>query len=129
MKKFFKKNLWLILGFIISLILLFLGVLYSICLIIGSFIIGVLLLCIAYKFKQRYNALKDTIDEDDTIFDATKYDYDEDIYVIGTKPVFRNKLKKGLFSNISALAPTIVFSLFGLGLIVISITLLIKTIF
>ena len=129
MKKFLKKNLWLIIGFTVSIILIFLGMLVSVCLIIGALLMGVFLLCLAHRFKKRYNAFKDEMEEDDTIFDGTVYDYDEDVYVIGTKPVLKNKLKKGLISNISALIPTIVCSFSGLGLIVISVTLLIKIIF
>ncbi len=129
MKNFLKKNLIFIIGFLICLILILLGILSSICLLIGTLLLGVLLLFIAFKLKKHYNKLVDNINEDENVFDATKIDYDEDIYVVGSKPLIRTRLKQNFFSKLSALFPTILFSLFGVGLIIISLSILIKMIF
>lgn len=127
MKNFLKKNLWLIIGFTISIVLMFLGSLSIICILLGSFITGVLLLVVSYKFRNRYKEMLISQEEADPVFDATIYDYDEDIYYLDTgKTSYKTKIKEGLTAKISAQAPCILFAIFGVGLIFLSITLVIR---
>lgn len=129
MKKFFKKNWWIITGFAIGILLLLFSALTYVCLIMGLIVVGVMLVVISLRLKKRYNVLVDEQENDESIFDATKFDYDEDIYILNTKPKFKTKIKKGLLSKLSALTPSILFGVFGVGFILLAITMSIRLIF
>ena len=126
MKKFFKKNWWIFLGFIIGIIVMLLGLLIPICLIVGLILIGIMLIVIAFLLRNRYNNLIENQENDSGIFDATKYDYDEDIYIIDANYKFKKQIKKNVFSKLSAQGPSIMFGIFGAGLILFSLTLIFK---
>ncbi len=128
MKNFFKKTWWIFVGLIVGLIFIFLSPFSPVCLIIGLFIVGVMLIVVSVFLKKRYNRLKQEYENDDNIFDATKYDYDEDVYIIGTKPKLRTQIKQGLFSKVSALGPCLLTGIFGAGFIFLAITFVIRLI-
>ena len=89
--------------------------------IIGSFAIGGGFLFFGVKMKKKYNAAKEYSTDDD-YFDATKLDYDEDIYYIGTNKGVKKQIGKNAISKFNALMPTIIFFLIGIGFIIIGIT-------
>lgn len=103
-----------------------LGLLIPICLIVGLILIGIMLIVIAFLLRNRYNNLIENQENDSGIFDATKYDYDEDIYIIDANYKFKKQIKKNVFSKLSAQGPSIMFGIFGAGLILFSLTLIFK---
>jgi len=125
MKNFLLKNLWLIISLVAIIICFVLSTVW-----IGFFIGGCLgsaavCLFIAYKTKQKYNKLKDYSQEDE-YFDARKYDYDEDVYYIGDPTQHKKEIGKNIFSRLSGILPTVVFSVFGIGFLSIGLMCLIK---
>ena len=128
MKNFFKKNWWLILGFALGFVLIMLGTLTPVCLIIGLVFVGACLIVISLRLRTRYKLLLEKQEAESNVFDATIYDYDEDVYIIGSKPKLQKQIKQGLISKLSAQGPSILFAMFGVGLIVLAITFLLKLI-
>ncbi|MBQ3214214.1 MAG: hypothetical protein IJB10_04340 [Clostridia bacterium] len=127
MKKFLKKYLWIFIYCFICVALIFLATVWVGFLIVGSIGLGSLCLYFAFKSRKKYNSLKE-YDDSDQYIDARKYDYDEDIYYIGD-PDQRDKKRaigKGFFSKMNAMLPTVTFSLFGVGLILIAVVGIVK---
>ena len=129
MKKFFKNNLAYIIWFAACLAIMALGVIFSVALIVGAVGMGVLFLVFAVKSKHRYEDLKAESADNNDYFDATKVDYDEDVYYIGNPNDRRKKIGKSAISKFGALVPTIAFALIGLGLIIMSLTFVFKLFF
>lgn len=121
MKKFLKKYIGLIIYFVLCIALVALTPVWIGFMIIGAFAFGGALLFFAVKAKRKYNVAKDYEIEDD-FFDATKYDYDEDIYYIGTSKSLKKQIGKSFFSKFNALMPTLIFSLVGIGFIIMGFT-------
>lgn len=94
---FFKNHL---VSIIISLVGLALFALSS----MSKFFTAVSMICFSVasvlefiKSRQKMNKLKEENSEENVYFDATKYDYDEDVYYIGEedkRPKIRSKFSK-----------------------------------
>lgn len=114
MKKFLKKYLWLIVVSFVSFMLIMLSVLWAGFFALGALILSVTFFVLAWKAKQKYNKLKD-FSEEDLYFDATKYDYDEDVYYIGDGKSASKTIRKGFFSRFNARMPVVVCIILGLA--------------
>ena len=121
MKRFFKKYIGFIIYFVLCVALIALTPVWIGFMIIGAFAFGGALIFFAIKSKRKYNDAKDYSNDDD-YFDGTKYDYDEDIYYIGTSKGLKKQIGKNFFSKFNALMPTIIFSLVGIGFIIMGLT-------
>jgi len=130
MKNFLKKYLWLIITLIVEIILFVAGTIFFPCLILATFSSGIIILFFAGKSKQKLNDLKDKSEdeEDSRFFDATKLDFDEDIYYLGEgdKSAKIKSFGKSIFSKLSIKMPTIILSIFGVALICFSLIGLVK---
>ena len=128
MKNFFKKNLWCIILVLIGVVLMFLSAIIVYFAIIACVIFGVLCFYYATILRKKYKSLE-SLPEDENIFDATKLDYDEEVYYIGEPNNRRKKVGKNLVSKISIHAPSIALYLLGLGFFSITAISFIKSLF
>ena len=108
MKKFlgFLKRNWLIFT------LIFLGIIFFIlsaitiyCLLVACLIFSIVCFYFARKLQVKYNNIIDHDPEED-YFDATKLDYDEEIYYIGSSSP-KKHIKKSFFGKLSTRTPSI----------------------
>ncbi|MDR0850554.1 MAG: hypothetical protein LBN07_03660 [Christensenellaceae bacterium] len=121
-KKFFKSkfNISVLVLVVLGIIFACLGVLGPIFLILGVlfFIVASAMLCFA--FHKRYEANKDYEPENEGVFDATKIDFDEDVYSI---PYKKKLIKKRKLSKLDAMGPVVLFgilaALFAVYLVVL----------
>lgn len=121
MKEFFKKNILIIIFFIVGIVLFFVSTLFSFLLPISLFIIGVPLILLAFRFRKKYKEKTD-YDEKDNVLDYTKLNYDEDIYYIETD----NKKVKGTLSKFSLMTPFVACLILGIAFFVLGITTVIQ---
>lgn len=119
MKSFLKKNLYIVILIIAGIFCIFLGTFLAILLPIGLLLLAVPMAILTVKSKRKYDKLKN-IDESDNIFDATKLDYDEEIYYIGEKSERNNQIK-GAFSKFNAINPVIVYGFLCVAFVIMSI--------
>jgi len=119
MKDFFKKYLLIILLIIAGIFCLFLGTILGIFLPIGMLVLAVPMGILAIKSKKKYDTLKN-YDEKEDIFDATKLDYDEEVYYVG-KTTEKKQQMKGALSKLNAINPVIIFGFLCVAFIIMSI--------
>ena len=106
MKDFIKKNLVVIILFLIAVVCYALVVVSTVFLPIAAFFTGVPMIILAINSKKKYNRLSEESKSNKQVFDATDIDYDEDVYYIGTS---QNKKEiKGIVSRFNALSPVII---------------------
>lgn len=95
MKGFFKRNLAEIILLSLALLCYMLSFLSFILFSVACILVGIALIIIFFKTKKRVNERQLKRETDNRIFDATKFDYDEDIYYLGDpKLIESNKSKK-----------------------------------
>ena len=128
MKKFLKRNLVLILLFVIAIALLFLGVLSVVFLILSCLIFGINFLIIAIRVKRKYNEIKDYSYKDDLI-DMTKYDYDEDVYFIGDPSKQKKEIGKTALKKLTFSAPVIALFMLAIGFLTMSVMTSLRLLF
>ena len=95
------------------------------CLLAASVIFGIVCFHFANRLRRRYKELEDYSEEDD-YFDATKYDFDEDIYYVGTPGKPKKQIGKRALSKLSAKAPSIGLYLLGVAFISISVVTVVR---
>ena len=105
MKNFLKKNAILLILSAVAVVCLFLGTVSKVFLIGSSAIISVVFGFLAIKLKKRYKAALE-YDESDDYFDARSFDYEEDIYYVGTTSRTRKQIK-GKLGSFEARVPYI----------------------
>ena len=89
--------------------------------IIGALLLGLIFLYFATKLRGRYKEAKE-YDDDDNYFDATKYDFDEDVYYIGeAKDRNKKPMSKNIFSRANASMPSIALYILGLAFIAMAV--------
>ncbi|NCB48341.1 MAG: hypothetical protein EOM55_01740 [Clostridia bacterium] len=119
MKKFWKNNLYTLILVFAGIICLFLGTFFVILLPIGMLILAVPMLLLAIRCKKKYDKMK-TVDENKDIFDATKLDYDEEVYYVG-KTSQKKEHIKGVFSKFNAINPVIIFGFLSVAFVIMAI--------
>ena len=120
MKDFFKRNLYVIIFSFAGFICLFLGTFFAILLPVGTLVLSVPMIILTIKSKKKYDNLKNYSGEEN-IFDATKLDYDEEVYYIGGDKNEKKNQIKGAFSKFNAMNPIIIFGFLSIALIIMSI--------
>lgn len=101
-------------------------------LIFATFLIGIFLLIFAINSKKKHDRIREEIENkpDESIFDARTLDFDEDIYYLPQNaPTYKHRLRKGFLSKFNFYLPTTMCFLFGIGMIILSVTILFKIIF
>lgn len=119
MKTFFKKNLYIIILLSAGVLCLFLTPIFAILMPISMVIFATPMIILAVRYKKIYNKMK-VIDTKQNYFDATKLDFDEDVYYIGTQSEKKIRLK-AIASKYKASYPVIIFGFLALALISIAI--------
>ena len=121
MKNFLKKYLWIIIYFFVCIVFMTLSVVWVGFMIIGSLLLGLIFLYFATKLRAKYKEAKE-YDDDENYFDATKYDYDEDIYYIGAaKDRNKKPMAKNIFARANASMPSIALYILGLAFIAMAV--------
>ncbi len=128
MKNFIKKYLWLILLIAISFLLITISVLWMGFFVIGAFVISISFFVLAWRAKQRYESLRD-FTEEDLYIDARKFDYDEDVYYIGTNSKTTKGIKKNFFSKFNAKMPMVICVIMGLAFLSFAVMSFIAMVF
>ena len=105
---------------------MFLAVLSLYFAIVACIIFGVISIYFAIILRKKYKKMEDE-PEDKDYFDATKLDYDEDVYYIGDANSRKKQVGKTFFSKVSVNAPAIALFLLGFGFLSIGIVTLIKS--
>jgi len=113
-KKFFKSkfNVSVLVAIVLGIVFACFGVFGPVFLIVGVmfFLVASALFC--YAFYKRYERNKDFEPENEGVFDATKIDFDEDVYNIPHK---KKLIKKRKLSKLDSLAPLILFVIFTIA--------------
>ena len=126
MKNFFKKYLWIVIYFFVSAFFMTLSIVWIGFMMIGSLLLGLIFLYFANKLRGKYKQAKD-FDDDDFYFDATKYDFDEDIYYIGeAKDRNKKPLSKNLFARANASMPSIALYILGIAFLAVAVMGVVK---
>ena len=128
MKKFLKKHLFSILLIIFALILIFLGVFTVYCLLAGCVVLGIVFLNFGRLAYKKYKEAQDYSEEDD-YFDATQFDYDEEVYYIGNPNKPRKEIGKRVWSRLNAKAPALGLYFIGVALISVAVFTVLRAIF
>lgn len=128
MKNFFKKNLWCIILLLIGIVLMFLSTIVIYCALVACVIFGIICFYYATKLRRKYKNLE-VLPQNENIFDATKLDYDEEVYYIGNPNTKRNVVGKNFITKISVHAPSIALYLLGSGFFSVSLITLIRSFF
>jgi len=120
MKKFWKNNLFTLLLVFAGILCIFLGTIFVILMPIGMLILAVPMIILTIRCKKKYDKIKNTDNESKNIFDATKLDYDEEVYYIGDGSEKKEHIK-GAFSKFNAINPVIIFGFLSIALIIMGI--------
>ena len=89
--------------------------------IVGAALLGLIFLYFATKLKNRYKDAKE-YDDDDNYFDATKYDFDEDVYYIGAaKDRNKKPMSKNILARANASMPCIALYILGLAFLAMAV--------
>ena len=123
MKKFFLKNIIYIVLYVLAFICYVLVFVSPYFLPVATFLTGLPTLILGIKAKQKYNALKADKNEQPNVFDATKIDYDEDVYYFQTE---EPKKIHGVASKFNALMPSVALIILGIGFMFYSLMFVIK---
>lgn len=124
MKNFLKRNAILLVLSLVATISLFLGGVSKIFLIVASLLVSVVFGILAIRLKKKCQDVLE-YDESKDYFDARSFDYEEDIYYIGTTSKAKHEIKSKI-GRLEARAPYITclfVSIFG---IIISIYMVIR---
>lgn len=119
MKKFWKNNLCTLLLVFAGIVCLFLGTFFVILLPVGMLILAIPMIILTIRCKKKYDKMKN-VDENKNIFDATKLDYDEDVYYVGEKSEKKDHIK-GAFSKLNAINPMIIFGFLSVAFVIMAI--------
>ena len=127
MKKFldFLKRNWFIFTLIFLGIILFcLSVVTVYCLLAACVIFSIVTFYFARKLQVKYNKIIDQDPEED-YFDATKFDYDEDVYYVGTSSP-KKTVSKSFFGRLSTKAPCVALYFLAVALLTLPIFTIIR---
>ena len=125
MKKFLKKHIFTIILAVLALILIVLGNVSVYCLLAGCVVLGIMFLNLGRISHKKYKEAQNYSEEDD-YFDATKFDFDEEVYYIGNPNKPKKQISKKLFSQLNAKAPTIGLYLIGVAFISVAVITLLR---
>ena len=128
MKNFFKKHLFSIILICLAFILILLGVITVYCLLAGCVVLGIVFINFGRLAHKKYKEAQDYSEEDD-YFDATKFDYDEEIYYIGNPNKPKKAVSKKALARLNAKAPAIGLYLMGFALISIAVMTVLRALF
>ena len=95
MKDFLKKNIAVIILFALSTILFFLANLTMVFMAISMVGYFVAFLILAIRFRKKYKLMQE-YDPLSDYFDASKFDYEEEVYYIGAKDKKKQEIKNNL---------------------------------
>ena len=127
MKKFlnFLKRKWFLLTlFFIGIVLLCLGTITVYCLLGACVIFSIICFYFARKLQLKYNEIIDSDPQED-YFDATKLDYDEEIYYVGTSNA-KKAVSKNFFGKLSTKTPAIALYILATALLTLPLFTIIK---
>lgn len=121
---FLKRN-WVIISLIIvGLILFCLSVITVYCLMAACLIFSIVCFYFARKLQNKYNQIIDQDPEED-YFDATKLDFDEEIYYVGSSSP-KKTVSKSFFGKLSTKTPCIALYILAIALLTLPIFTLIR---
>ena len=112
---FLKRNWFLFLLIILGAVFLPLTQISPLFLVASCCLFSIVSFYYARKLQLKYNKVFDEDPEDD-YFDATKLDFDEEVYYIGSYAP-KKKIKKSFFGKISTKSPSIALYLLGTALL------------
>jgi uncharacterized membrane protein len=119
MKTFLKKNWLVLLLCLVGALILFLGSIFNILLPIGMLVLAVPMGIWTVRSKKKYDKMKN-IDESKYIFDATKLDYDEEVYFVGNESEKKVRTKN-IFAKFNAVYPVIIFGFLCVAFVIMAI--------
>ena len=104
---------------------MFLSVLSIFCAFVGCILFGIVSIYFGVVLRKKYKSLEDE-PEEELYFDATKLDYDEDVYFIGDNSTRTKKIGKNFVQRIALNSPSIGLFILGIGFLSIAIVSLIR---
>lgn len=122
-KKFFKSkfNIAVMVLIILGIVFACLGLLGQIFLLLGVLFFLAASGMLTFAMHNRYLANKDFEPENEGVFDATKIDFDEDVYNV---PYKKKLIKKRKLSTTSAIAPVVLFGILTVAFAIYLIVLI-----
>ena len=125
---FFKSkfNISVLVITMLAIILSVMGILGPIFLILGALLFLAASAMMCFWFYKRYEANKDFEPEDEGVFDATKIDFDEDVYNVPHK---KNIFKKRKKSKLESMGPVAMFGMLSVVFAVYVVILLVGLFF
>lgn len=127
MKKFldYLKRNWFIFTLItIGIILFCLGVVTVYCLLAACVVFSIVTFHFANKLRSKYNQIIE-YDPSEDYFDATKLDYDEEIYYIGSSTP-KKTVSKSFFGKLSTKTPCIALYILAVALLTLPVFTIIR---
>ena len=128
MKSFFKRNLAEIILFALALLCYMLSFLSFVLFAVACILVGIALIIVFFKTKKRVNERQLKRETDNRIFDATKFDYDEDIYFLGNPKLIENDKSKK-FAKIEKNMLFVMLGFVAFAFIFVGVFFIIKMIF
>lgn len=110
MRDFFKRNIFLIVIFILSFVCFLLSGISSIFYTLFLVLIAYAMFILANRYKKRYKRIIE--EQDDNVFDGRRFDYDEDVYTLQTENKTKRLLNKS--SKFEAFFPVVFFIFIGI---------------
>ncbi len=110
MRDFFKRNIFLIVIFILSFVCFLLSGISSIFYTLFLVLIAYAMFILANRYKKRYKRIIE--EQDDNVFDGRRFDYDEDVYILQTENKTKRLLNKS--SKFEAFFPVVFFIFIGI---------------
>ena len=121
---FFKRNWFIFTLIFIGIILFCLSVLTVYCLLAACVVFSIVTFYFARKLQNKYNQIIDQ-DPNEDYFDATKLDYDEEVYYIGTSSPKKN-ISKSFFGKLSTKAPCVALYFLAVALLTLPLFTIIR---
>lgn len=120
MKNFLKKHIFSIILISIALVLMVLGTVTVYCLLAGCVVLGIAFLNFGRLSYAKYKEALDYSEEDD-YFDATKLDYDEEVYYIGNPNKPKKEIRKKTLAKLNAKGPALGLYFIGIAFISVAV--------
>lgn len=118
MKEFFRRNLDIIIIVCIVAVLFLLSSTIPYCIEILYFVVAVSMFYMAFRTRKKYKNLEN-IDDSDDYFDARGYDYEEEIYYIGSGSPKKQNNQKSI--RLQSKIATITYIVLGILSIIVGI--------
>lgn len=116
---FLKRHLMSIILFVVAMVLLSLSFISRILLTLSMLTLCAMAVVECIMSRMRYNALEEESERGDGYFDARRYDYDEDIYLVDEGR--KKSLIKSKIDKFNAMTPFMIWIFISAGFALMAI--------